>query len=234
MTRRFSFVWIFAWCNNALVQLQWVQSPDVGYVDQYIKNNCVCVRGAGHSHLWNWVWCCYTETGSTEHQKRGACWIMMEAKEETLAGVEMLKIFLCCAKLKTRLTGSLGSQKRKITRMTFFGRWSILMSQLSPWVSAFFCRANKWSNTIVKSLAQQGLAKVSYGPIVECKEDLVCCGWKEFNMLSLLIWFHLQSIRQLKNIWKCIFCWETGRRYLLIYWMQCGGAVQRNSLFNEV
>ena len=167
MTRRFSFVWIFAWCNNALVQLQWVQSPDVGYVDQYIKNNCVCVRGAGHSHLWNWVWCCYTETGSTEHQKRGACWIMMEAKEETLAGVEMLKIFLCCAKLKTRLTGSLEFQKRRITRMTFFGRWSILMSQLSPWVSAFFCRANKWSNTIVKSLAQQGL--------VECQEiNLVC------------------------------------------------------------
>ena len=37
----------------------------------------------------------------------------MEAKEETLAGVEMLKIFLCCAKLKTRLIGSLGSQKKK-------------------------------------------------------------------------------------------------------------------------
>ena len=128
-----------------------------------------------------------------------------------------------------------GLKKEKSPEWLSFGRWSILMSQQSPWVSAFFCRVNKWSNTIVKSLAQQGLAKVSYGPIVECKEvNLVCCGWKEFNMLSLLIWFHLQSIRQLKNIWKCIFCWETGRRYLLIYWMQCGGAVQRNSLFNEV
>ena len=102
--------------------------------------------------------------------------------------------------------------------MTFFGRWSILMSQESPWVSEFFCRVNIWSNTIVKSLAQQGLAKVSYGPIVECKEvDLVCCGWKEFNMLSLLICFHLQSIRQLKNIWKCIFCGKlVGGIYLFI------------------
>ena len=50
-----------------------------------------------------------------------------------------------------------------------------------------YCRVNIWSNTIVKSLAQQGLAKVSYGPIVECKEvDLVLV---EKSLTCWVYWF---------------------------------------------